>query len=268
MPDQLFTFLGRALVVLAVFGVFALARRYFPAPAEPLGTGAAAEDLSARYNTTHWIVGASMMLVALGFVWSAHALLLWLSRYYSISRSGPGLQLWPQPAIWWFFPGFGATALCWELTLQLWSLLGSRHEANLYESWTNQKVGFNARKVFRWMALTIALPIGILTVLAIPMHATLRQDDIVDCGYAFSGCQTYHYKDARRMTQIDGFRNRKGKLIKRAGVIIQFQDGRRWSSADWGDWSPSVDPVLADLLRQKTGLPSEHATVDSDVASP
>jgi hypothetical protein len=53
--------------------------------------------------------------------------------------------------------------------------------------------------------------------------------DIRDCGYAFAPCKIYRFADARRMTIIDGFRDRDSRLIRRAGIVIDFSDGQRWS---------------------------------------
>jgi hypothetical protein len=46
------------------------------------------------------------------------------------------------------------------------------------------------------------------------------------------------------MTVIDGFRQRDGKLVKRAGIVLDFADGRRWSSAAISNFEPNVDPEL------------------------
>jgi hypothetical protein len=115
------------------------------------------------------------------------------------------------------------------------------------------------------MSALIVLPIGVLTILELPVHAALRQDDIRDCGYAFARCQAFRYADARSLTMIEGFRDRDGNLTKRAGIIIDFNDGRRWSSADIGDFIDSVNPAFADFLEKKTQLPLSYAQTESDV---
>jgi hypothetical protein len=60
--------------------------------------------------------------------------------------------------------------------------------------------------------LVIVVPIGLFTVLALPMHAALRRQDIRVCGYGWEGCRTFEYSKAVRMTLIEGFRDRDGKL--------------------------------------------------------
>ena len=208
-------------------------------------------DLENRFGKTQWIVlGISMLGVGVLFAVSTHAALILLNKYFS-TKDGPAeSRLWQQSAVWWFLPGFGALALSWEIVLQLWSDFGNREEAQLYNYWSVQKSGFDVTKLLRWMAILIVLPVGILTVLVLPMHASLRQDDIRDCGYAFATCKVYKYADARRMTMIEGFRTRDGKLTRRAGIVIDFSDGRRWSSAAIGDFNSTIDPGVPEFLKK------------------
>jgi hypothetical protein len=264
MLGHVSTFFVRALVPAAVYSAFALARKYLPTPVPPSNVRVSPEELTERFSTLQWVAGISMVVVGIIFAVSTHAVFVWLNRYSSISQSPDGLRLWPQTATWWFFPGFGALALSWEIVLTLWAF-GDRNEASLYQFWSNQRAGFDCTRVLRGMALVIALPIGVLTTLAVPMHSTLRQSDIIDCGYAFKPCQTYQFADARRMTQVDGFRNRDGKLNARAGIVIDFNDGRRWSSADWGDFSRSINPALPELLKARTGLQLGYAATEADI---
>jgi hypothetical protein len=97
------------------------------------------------------------------------------------------------------------------------------------------------------------------------MHTALRQQDIRVCGYAWEECKPFYYSKAVRMTQIDGFRDRYGRFSFRAGIILDFADGRRWSSADIGEFRKSVDSALAGYLVERTHLPLEHAETDVDI---
>jgi hypothetical protein len=76
------------------------------------------------------------------------------------------------------------------------------------------------------MALVIAAPIGVFTVLALPMHTALGLQAIRVCGHAWAKCQTFDYSKAVKMTRIEGFRDRDGKLNRRAGIVVDFADGR------------------------------------------
>jgi hypothetical protein len=268
MSDQFIRFVGKALVPALVFLVFALARKYMSVTSVKAPEHVySQEDLSIRFRYTQWIVGLYMLVLAVLFALSTHAVLVWLNRYLATADGPSDFRQWPQSAIWWFFPGFGAVSLCWEMTLQLWSRFGNREKADLYAYWTNQSVGFDSRRVLRWMAVLIAAPIGVLTVLALSMHTSLRDHDIRDCGYAFAPCKTYRYDAANRLTMIEGFRTRDGKLSRRAGIVIDFNDGRRWSSAKMNEFDQIVDPSMTEFLEHKTQLGLNYADTEADLPS-
>lgn len=257
-------FAAKALVPVGVGVSFAFARKYLKPAARLSETQLSALD--ARFQQTKLVVAIVMIAVAILFAWTTHHLLVALNRYLAAS-DGPetSFRLWPQTALWWFFPGFGAVALCWEITLKLWSAFGNGNTARSYRLWSDGRSGFDCTRILRWMALVIVLPVGVLTALALPMHAALRRQDIRVCGYAWAGCQTFEYSRTVRMTQIEGFRDRNGKLHPRAGIVLDFADGRRWSSADIGDFSRSIDPELSGYLIKHTGLPLERAATERDI---
>jgi hypothetical protein len=258
--------LVRAAIPAVVLSVFALARRYFPAkPAPKVGPGWSVEELSERFAVTQWLVGASMVLIGGAIAWGIHSILVSLNEFVAALDVPSDIVLFPQTAIWWFLPGFAAITLAWEITLGAWSRIGDRNEVMLYNYWTTAKAGFDSTRVLRIMVLVIVLPIAILTALEVPAHTSLGTGEIRARGYGFGGTQIYRYSEARKLTVIQGFRNRDGKLVKRAGVVLSFSDGRRWSSADIGDFKPNVDPKLVSLLQAKTGLSTEYAVAESDI---
>lgn len=250
------------MVVAVCFG---LARKYLtPSVRLPEDQLSALDE---RFRSTKWLVGISMIAVGAGFVWTTHYVLVSVNRFLAAGDgSGTWLRLWPQNAVWWFFPGFGALALCWEITLQLWSTFDRGDSSKLYRLWSDRRAGMDCTRILRWMALTIVAPIGVLTILALPMHTALRQKDIRVCGYAWAKCQTFDYSKAVKLTQVEGFRDRDGKLNRRAGIVVDFADGRRWSSADTGDFHDSVDPALQAFLRERTRLPLEQAQTEDDIS--
>ena len=258
--------LVKALVPFMVFLVFALARKYMPPAAAKISEqNFSRGDLDARFRGIQWIVAGGMVVVGIIFGVGMHAAFAGLNRYIATSDGQAEFLLWPQSAIWWFFPGFGALTLSWEITLQIWSILGGRQDASLYGYWSNLKAGFDCTRILRWMTILITVPIGILTVLALSEHTALNQEEIRDCGYAFASCKTYRYADARRMTIIQGFRDRDSKLVRRAGILIDFNDGRRWSSADRGDFNSQIDPALKAFLETKIHLPYSYAQAEEDI---
>lgn len=249
------------LVPVAVAATFAFARKHLAASTMRPPQG---EYLNIPFGGTTG-VNACIVFVGVVFAFATHAALVSLNRYVAGGDGQAEFRLWPQSAIWWFFPGFGAVSLSWEIVFQIWANFGNRWKAYAYNYWWAQAAGFDSTRWLRWMAVLLTVPIGILTFLALPIHVTLGPNDIRDCGYAFAPCQTYRYSDARRMTAVQGFRNRQGALVSRAGIVIDFNDGRRWSSADIGDFKDTVDPALASYLESRTHLLLHYAQAAADV---
>jgi hypothetical protein len=115
------------------------------------------------------------------------------------------------------------------------------------------------------MALLIAAPIGGFTLLEVPSHVSLTDKVIIDHGYGLGKPQIYRYDAARKLTIIEGFRVKDGSLTSRAGIVIDFDGGRRWSSANSGDFKKQVDSALQDFLMQKTKLLPKHAETVDDI---
>ncbi|MGA2435914.1 MAG: hypothetical protein ABSG25_11570 [Bryobacteraceae bacterium] len=258
--------LVRASVPAVVLTVFALARRYFPPkPVKEYTTAYSLEQLNERFKITQWLVGISMLLIGGAVAWGTHSILANLNQFFAAMEGPSYFVLLPQTAIWWFLPGFAAITLTWEITLGAWYLIGNKQEAELYNHWSTLKSGFDTPRVLWIMAVVIVLPIAVLTALAIPEHVALRNNEIHSRGYGFSSTRTYRYAEARRMTVIKGFRDRDGVLGRRAGIVLDFSDGRRWSSADIGDFKYSADPKLVSFLQSKTGLQLQYADTESDI---
>jgi hypothetical protein len=56
-----------------------------------------------------------------------------------------------------------------------------------------------------------------------------------------------------------------GRFTPGAGIVLDFADGQRWSSADIGDFNKSIDPALAAYLIERTGLPLQQAETEMDI---
>ncbi|HTB18207.1 MAG TPA: hypothetical protein VK708_08820, partial [Bryobacteraceae bacterium] len=58
---------------------------------------------------------------------------------------------------------------------------------------------------------------------------------------------------------------RDGKLVKRAGIVLDFSDGRRWSSAAISNFEPNVDQELLRYIQSKTGLEPQYVEAEPDI---
>lgn len=256
----------RILVPFAVAVSFALLRKYLPAArSAELPRSLSIDDLNSRFRYAQWAVGFAMFFTAVTLAWITHKCLVSLSLFFAAAEGPASFQLLPSPAIWWFLPGLGAVALCWEITLYCWSLFGDGETIARYVTWSNVRTGFDSTKALRWTALVLVLPIAVLTLLAVPMHSTLHKDAIHVRHYASLSSLRYPYKDARRLAVVNGIRMRDGKFTPRAEVLIRFADGSRWSSADNRDYERDVDQDLVAFLAQETQLPVEYAETEADL---
>jgi hypothetical protein len=268
-------FIRWIIVPVAVALALALFKKLFPAGkrARALSESELAA-LDRRFLLLRGRVIGGMILIAVLFLVGTWLALSNLNRFFA-RVDGPSTFLFlPQTAIWWFLPGFGSLSLCWELTLQTLGLFTDRKTADLFSDWTNQSssfwghasyVGMDSRKVLLWLTAIVTLPVGIFTALALNMHASVGPETIRDCGYAFKTCSVYRLGDAQRLTEVQGFRTTDGKLTPRAGIVIDFKDGRRWSSANWGNFQRAVDPAFAEFMGTKTALPMNFAPTLEDI---
>jgi hypothetical protein len=63
----------------------------------------------------------------------------------------------------------------------------------------------------------------------------------------------------------DGSRKRDGTLTAGANILIDFDDGYRWSSLTNRDFNALPDSGLVDFLHAKTGLPVMRAQTERDL---
>lgn len=263
------------IVPAAVIGAMALFRKMFPAQKSGhVFSESELQQLDDRFSPLRGRVLSAMIAIAIVFLFGTWAILVGLNNFLANLDGAATFRFFPQSAIWWFLPGFGALALSWEFTLQLWAVFGDRSAVNLFSDWTNQSTSFwgassftgmDSRKVLRWLALIIVLPVGFFTVLALNMNAGVGPQVIRDCGYAFKPCTVYPLSNVRRITLVEGFRNTDGSFTRQAGIVLDFKNERRWSTTDWGESQDHVDPALLEFLKKKTGLPLNVAVTEKDI---
>lgn len=244
----------RATIPAIVAVVFLVARRFVPATSQTTIT----HSDEVRFSSFQWRVGGSMLIVLTIFGFLSYGLLVWTNHTLAEHDNPSLFLLLPTHWIWMFFPIFGAICVAWELTLRLWALLSDDTQARKYEAWSNSKAGFNATSVLRYMTLFIALPIGVLTALALPIHTSLNNATIVIGHYGTLTPRIYSYSEIRGLTVTEGLRTRDGRLTKRPAIVVDFANGDRWSSADNRDTQPSIDSNLLNFLQAKTGLKAKY----------
>ncbi len=246
--------LGRLLIPVAVASTFALARRYVPAAP----SSAISSRRQSAFSRLQWVVGAVVLLVGIVLGFMTYEALVWANRSLALRGGSTTFVLLPSKWIWFFLPLLGAISLAWELTLRLWSRWADSRQVRAYENWSNAKAGFDGRRVLRILAMVIVLPIGIATVLAIPIHTCIDERGISIGHFGTLRTTTHAFSEVSSVTTTDGLRLRDGSLQKGPAIVLDFSDGTRWSSASNRDPERSVNGALLAFIQQKTHLRIKH----------
>ena len=254
-----------ALVVL----VLQLLRRYCR---PDIATGAnfpppSLAELDQRYRRTQWWMNALWLLYA-----TLVAATGWAGPRFGnqliANLDGPAVfRLYPSGATWCFLPFLGAVTF--SVVLFEWTLphvLG-KQEGQLYRYWYNTKSAFNVSKVFRWFTLGITLPVGLLTLIAIPVHTSVQQDAMRFTPYGHLRPIAYRYERIRAITTTQGIRGRDGSFVHDPCILVTFDDGTRWSSGDLlRDPDPAINKDLLAFLVTRSGVQPVHQPLEYDLS--
>jgi hypothetical protein len=230
------------------------------------------EDLWASFRDHQWIINVCNTILAAVLIYLFHAALVALSQRLAGPVSQSTTQLFPDPIIWWTWPFFAGICFAWEVTILLWAAFGNARMARLYRIWAqgltfNYKGSeFNAMGFNRWFILLIVLPGGVAIALALNMHAIVGPTSITDCGYASKACKVLPYADIKTITYIAP--NNAGKHPIPAKLVIEFKDGKTWSSTEWGNENDDVDPAVVNFVSAHAPVPVIGIDALNDAASP
>jgi len=124
-----------------------------------------------------------------------------------------------------------------------------------YEAWENRHAQFNATRVIQIVILCVELPIGIVTALAIPIHAAFSDTEIRIGHFGALHTAKYSYSDLKRIIQADGYRLRDGSFEYCPVMILYFSDDTRWSSGSHRDCG-AFDDGLIGFVEEKGHIQS------------
>ena len=188
------------------------------------------------------------------------------ANHWWASLDGPSiLTEYATPVIWCFFPGFAALAIPWPLTIWYLRKVGRWEEADSIEDSADSKSGTNSLRIMKWLSIGVVSPIALFTLPAIPIHLSISDTEVRVGHYGSFHSETFHLKDARRLTVVEGHRPKEGSFHAAEDVLIDFADGRRLRGNAVGDGGTSVRKDVMQLLIAKTGLTPEHASTADEV---
>jgi hypothetical protein len=197
----------------------------------------------------------------IGFALLASFFLLRYANHLWAQMDGPAeIRIFAVPWLWEFFPGFAALSVPWPLTLWLLRRMGRNDEADTIAERSNSESGFNSYRVLKWFSFGVALPIGLFTLPAIPIHLSVTDLEVLVGHYGEWKPEVFHLDQAVRATLVETERDRTGKVRRGRDLFIDFRDGRRLDANAAGDGGSSADPALVRLLLDRTGLVPQDAT--------
>jgi hypothetical protein len=210
------------------------------------------------------VAGAFMCLVGLLLALSFF-LLRWANHQWAAMDGPAELRLYEVPVIWCLLPGFAALSIPWPFTIWLLRKLGRSEDAYLIATDSNRRAGMNSFSIMKWLTIGITGPIAVVTVLAIPMHVSITNTEIIVGHFAQLHAERFQLSQARRATLVEGIRYRDRSFHAQRDLLLDFVDGRRFHANVEGDGGTSVPFEVVHLLLAKTGLPLEHAQTEVDI---
>jgi hypothetical protein len=233
-------------------------------PPHPSGfTSEEIEEWEAKFAGWQTTVNLCCFPTGILFLVSTYFLLLYTSHAIAASDGLSGFHLSSPRIAWWFFPVFGSISLCFEIVLRVWSVFLGSKVIDLYAEWDSRQpkrsrgggiVYYDSRHVLRWTSLLITLPIGILSLLALPMHTTFAEDGLHVYNYGFSAPTVHPYADMRRVTMILGAYDKHGKFAAHPFCVIDFANRYRWDQNDWDHPSRELTEQTRAAIQAHTQL--------------
>ena len=244
----------RGIVVAAVTVILSLARKYLPQTKQLKGDEAI-DAAGIQPMVVLCMAGVGILIAGLSFFGLREA------NHLMAARDGlPTVTLVPDWSLWIFFPFFGSLSLAWGTTLRVWSQFAGKEAPRAYAIWSDQKSGFQATAILRWMGWLIALPVGIATLLAVPIHANFADDGISIGRYAQWSPERHAYADVREFVVIKGNLLRDGSFESQPRIVLRFADGSQWNSFSTREDRQINPELLAYLVTKLQRAPEIRET--------
>jgi len=211
------------------------------------------------------LIGAAMW--ALGLALALLFFALKTANRWWAGLDGPSvLTQYATPWTWCFFPGFAALAAPWPATVWYLRKIGRWEEADAIEDEADSKGRANSYRVMKWLCIGVVCPIAVFTLLAIPIHLSIAGLEVRVGHFASIRSERFDLRKARRLTIVDGYRERDGTFHSAKDLIIDFTDGRRLRGNQVGDGGTNIRDDVMDMLLTKTHLTPHHASTIDDIS--
>jgi len=212
------------------------------------------EDLGGKYRGWEAIVGCAVLAcwAGIGYVFYEAICLLASVRYRSFA--GEPFLVTPSDALWALAAG------CLSVALSVFPVqpivrrqLGDRFEE--YRLYT-LRYGFDPVKAF---GIITAIPQTVALVclfFGLNSYTRFTQDAVVHRSFWALRDSRHGYTEVASLYDVAQARAPNGHIIDDPHVVIEFEDGTRWSSwMTWRDPSPQEDRQILQWVSQRSGKP-------------
>jgi hypothetical protein len=168
---------------------------------------------------------------------------------------GPAvLRVYETQIVWCFFPGFAALCIPWPLTLWILRRMGRNDEADAILDDSSGQTGFDSYRLMVWFSHWIVVPIGVFTLMAVPIHLSMGDSEVRAGRYGRWSSEKFPYDQAVRARLVTRTEMHGGRSVVTRNLLIDFSDGRTLDASVGKDGGEAASPEVVNLLLEKTKL--------------
>jgi hypothetical protein len=167
----------------------------------------------------------------------------------------PGTRFLVRPtSIYWAIPAIFLGIISPAVPIEWLYRCLLRERYRRFERDCNERMGFDGRRAFAWLAAFVAIGSSVGFVAGVTSFARFDEAGI-EIGRPLSfRSKFYTYKSVTLIEHRATVRAPNGNIVQRPHFVIDFDDGTSWSCEQLlRDPEPELDARIAQLVAQKSG---------------
>jgi hypothetical protein len=200
-------------------------------------------------------------LVAFAIAYCVHA----FNRLMSLSHGPSNFLLTPTWAWWFLYAMFGALSFSYFPSLQIIRRTMGGKKFAAYMQRGSRVSGYDGTRAMRFLALVIMVPYTAFFVPSLGCHTRFSESEIGIQRYAEITERKYSYSQVRSIALVQGYKLRSGEFQNDPRLVVDFEDGRRWTSREGFRDSEEPNKQLISFLEFRTGKHVQSATLENDL---
>jgi len=245
-------YFSHVIVGLVIFICFSLFRKIVPAKKihdRKEYSANEIKELTKKYNKENNIISVLSIAFTISISYFIYKILNYLSSKSFNNENTivfiPNHMFWVIPAV-----GFG-----FVLILSIFFYIAQNRLADRYDEYIfllNVNAGFDCIKVYRVMSILILFIVTIITLFGLNWYTVFGNDKIIVNNYWGFNESSYKYsqiKDVYKSTYINN--SKRGKIYS-PNIILDFDNGQRWTSNTFGnEYNSRLEEYLTNNKKYK-----------------